>query len=151
VRLGNESHHEPARLCRLPPPPVPIYLPVGALSRLPADAGAFCTAEDRFGLVQQLPVTAAVTSVEFKRVVGSGAPFQFTTAPGANPLPITVNVKSVPPAGTLGGLSELIAGILTVKMALFDVTLPEVTVTVAAPAAVMRSAGTEAVTCVVPM
>ena len=31
------------------------YIYRSALSRLPADAGAFCTAEDRFGLVQQLP------------------------------------------------------------------------------------------------
>jgi hypothetical protein len=33
----------------------PIYFPVGAPSRLPADGGVFCAAEDRFGLAQQLP------------------------------------------------------------------------------------------------
>jgi hypothetical protein len=32
-----------------------LCFPVGASSRLPADGGAFCPAEDCFGLVQQLP------------------------------------------------------------------------------------------------
>src|SRR5260370_25514444 len=42
-----------------PPPSVAIHFPVGTLSPSPADAGAFCTAEGRFGLIQQLPPVLA--------------------------------------------------------------------------------------------
>jgi hypothetical protein len=45
-----------------------LYFSVGAPSRLPADGGAFCPAEDCFGLVQQLPTVlmqGAVLSGQF--------------------------------------------------------------------------------------
>ena len=51
---GYESSARTRRLGRLPPLPVPKYYPAGKSSQLPARGGAFCTAEDRFGLVQQL-------------------------------------------------------------------------------------------------
>ena len=38
-------------------------------------------------------VIAAVSCVALTNVVGRGEPFQFTTSPGANPVPFTVNVK----------------------------------------------------------
>ena len=46
----------------------------------------------------------------FTNVVGNADPFQFTTAPEANPVPFTVRVKPEPPAAAEDGLSELIAG-----------------------------------------
>ena len=52
--LGYESSARTRRLGRLPPLPVPKYYPAGAPSQLLARDGAFCTAEGRFGLVQQL-------------------------------------------------------------------------------------------------
>src|ERR1022692_3486758 len=51
---GYESSARTRRLGRLPPLPVPRYYPAGAPSELPARGGALYTAEDRFGLVQQL-------------------------------------------------------------------------------------------------
>ena len=38
-------------------------------------------------------VMTAVSCVALTNVVGRGEPFQFTTSPGANPVPFTVNVK----------------------------------------------------------
>jgi hypothetical protein len=78
--------------------------------------------------------------------VESADPFQFTSAPDENPLPLAVRVKVWPPAVALDGLNEVIVGpALTVNVAPLDVTPPEVTVTVAVPAAAMRLAGTCAV------
>ena len=51
---GYESSARSRRLGRLPPLPIPKYYPAGGPSQLPARGGAFCTAEDRFGLFQQL-------------------------------------------------------------------------------------------------
>ena len=51
---GYESSARTRRLGRLPPLPIPKYYPAGGPSQLPAHGGAFCTAEDRFGLFQQL-------------------------------------------------------------------------------------------------
>src|ERR1017187_10509811 len=51
---GYESSAPTRRLGRMPPLPVPRYYPAGAPSELPACGGGLCTAEDRFGLVQQL-------------------------------------------------------------------------------------------------
>ena len=76
----------------------------------------------------------------------SADPFQFTSAPDENTLPLTVRVKAWPPAVALDGLSEVIVGpALIVNVAPLDVTPPEVTVTVAAPAVAIRLAGTCAV------
>ena len=95
--------------------------------------------------------TEAVNCVAPTRVVGSGEPFQSTTAPEANPLPFTVSVKAGPPAIALAGTSELITGgALMVKVALFVTPLESLTITVAVPGAAIRYAGTEAVTCVGP-
>jgi hypothetical protein len=96
----------------------------------------------------RLAGTEAAIWVGPKKVVGSGEPFHCNTAPGANPLPLAVNVKACPPADTLGGFSELIASAVTRRRALFEVDPPEITVTVAVPVTVIRLAGTEAVTCV---
>lgn len=52
ARLKIVTSNTPA--CALPPTPVPKHNPAGAPSRLPTGGGSFCTAEDRFGLVQQL-------------------------------------------------------------------------------------------------
>lgn len=37
------------------------------------------------------------------KVVGRGLPFQFTTAPGANPVPFRVSAKPGPPGAALAG------------------------------------------------
>src|ERR1700674_4653850 len=49
---GHESHPPD---CAAATAATPDIFPVGATSRLPPDGGAFCTAENRFGLVHQLP------------------------------------------------------------------------------------------------
>src|SRR5260370_25173999 len=40
-----------------------ICFPIGALSRLSADGGAFCTAEDRLGLIPQLSAVLAQRAI----------------------------------------------------------------------------------------
>jgi hypothetical protein len=56
----------------------------------------------------RLLLTVAVNLVEFMNVLGKAAPFHCTTAPAANPLPLTVRVKADPPAISLLGLSDAI-------------------------------------------
>src|SRR5713101_3145828 len=52
------------------PSPDRFIFPVGALSRLPADGDAFCTAEDRFGLAQQLPAVLMQGAILLGQFVG---------------------------------------------------------------------------------
>src|SRR2546426_8585780 len=52
----------------------------------------------------------AVTWVGLTTVVGRAAPFHWTLAPAAKPLPSTVSVKAGPPAGALRGLSDTTLG-----------------------------------------
>src|SRR5919108_450447 len=52
----------------------------------------------------------AVSCVPLMNVVGRGAPFQVTVEPLAKPLPVTVSVKSGPPAVRLGGVRAVIRG-----------------------------------------
>src|SRR2546421_312042 len=64
----------------------------------------------------------AVSRVLLTKVVGRLEPFQRTMAPLANPVPLTVKVKPVPPPGAmdkLAGLKLVTAGdalLLTVKL-----------------------------------
>jgi hypothetical protein len=56
-------------------------------------------------------------------VVGNGTPLKWTTDPDANPVPLTVNVKSPPPAATDAGLSKVRVGpAVTVKPIALEVT-----------------------------
>ena len=99
--------------------------------------------------VIKLAGTVAVNCVALTYVVVNAVPFHFTTAPEANPLPFTVNVKAGPPATTGSGLSELIAGGgLMVNVAPLEVKPLETTVTVGVPCDAIRLADTEAVNCV---
>jgi len=54
--------------------------------------------------------TDAVTEVEETKLVTSAEPFQFTTAPEAKPVPLTVRVKPEPPAEAEAGLRPVITG-----------------------------------------
>jgi hypothetical protein len=54
--------------------------------------------------------TAAVNCVALTKVVVSGLPFQFTTAAGSNPVPVTVSVNPGAPAVAELGLRLVIAG-----------------------------------------
>src|SRR5579863_4853908 len=67
-----------------------------------------------------------------------------------NPVPLIVSVKPAPPAVAEAGTVEIIvAGAAPiVNVALFDVTPPETTVTVAAPGEATSAVGTRAVNCV---
>ncbi|MGA2113575.1 MAG: hypothetical protein ABSH56_02355 [Bryobacteraceae bacterium] len=85
-------------------------------------------------------------------IVGTATPFHCTTAPEANPLPLTVSVKPRPPAVADEGTKLPIIGPgLIVKVAPEDVTPPLVTVIVVVPAEAVRLAGTVAVSCVALM
>src|SRR5215470_1152231 len=53
---------------------------------------------------------AVVRRVALTKVVGRSAPFQRTTDPLTKPLPSTVSVNAVVPAGTLAGVSALSVG-----------------------------------------
>ena len=92
-------------------------------------------------VAMRLPVTVAVNCVVPVEIMLSAVPFHSTTALESNPVPFTVSVKAAPPAFAELGLSEVITGEM-VKVALFEVTLLSVTVTVAVPAVAMRVAGT---------
>jgi hypothetical protein len=103
-------------------------------------------------LAIRLAGTEAVTCVALTYVVASvvellGVVYQSTEAPDENPVPFTVSVNAGPPAVTLDGFNEVIEG-MTGSWEPPDVTPPEVTVMVAAPATVIKLAGTVAVNCV---
>jgi len=94
--------------------------------------------------------TLAVTWVEDTNVVGIADPLKLTTAPVSKFVPFTVSVKAEP-AATLVGLIEVRvgpAGVLTVKLAEFEVWPSSVTVTGNVPAVAVWVAVTAAVTWV---
>jgi hypothetical protein len=93
--------------------------------------------------------TVAVSCVEETKVVASAVPFQFTVESETNLVPLTVNVKSAPPAIAQVGLSELIVGVpLIVNVTAFDVApqVPGFTTAIeAVPGLAMLAFGTVAV------
>ncbi len=99
--------------------------------------------------VMELAGTIAVNCVALTKVVGNCEPLNCTTAPGANPLPFTVNVKDGCPAYPLDGLSELIVvgcdKPFTGKTILLEPRLFAATMMGNFPGAVIRLAGTKAV------
>ena len=93
----------------------------------------------------------AVNCVASISVVTSGEPFHSTTAPERKPEPLTVNVNAGPPAATEAGAMLVTVGACVVigNVAVLEVTpLGLIRVTMAAPAAATRFAGTVAVACV---
>jgi len=101
-------------------------------------------------------VIAAVNCIALTYVVVRLDPFQFTTEPLMNPVPVTVKVNAAAPAVALAGDSVLIVGTafaaLIVNAAVPDVPPPGaglVTVTCPVPAAAMSAAVIAAVTCIV--
>ena len=74
-------------------------------------------------------------------------PFQRTPELAANPEPFTVRVKAAPPACAVAGFKLLITGValVIVKDEPLLAVPPVLTVTVAVPAEVIRSAATDAV------
>jgi hypothetical protein len=90
-------------------------------------------------------VTVAVNSELLTKAVVNSVPFHCTTAPAAKPEPLTVSVKSDPPAVAELGDNDPIAGSgAMVKVALFDVTPSSNTVTSAVPGEAIRLAATVA-------
>lgn len=92
---------------------------------------------------------AAVTSVEFTKVVVRDEPPHLTVAPLIKLLPFTVSVNAEPPAFALVGVSDDAegAGLVTVNVSAFDGAMPGLTtVTWSVPPAAMSPAGTVAVT-----
>jgi hypothetical protein len=82
------------------------------------------------GVVTSLARTVAVNCVELTNTVPRGLPFQFTTAPEAKPLPVTVIVNAGLPAVIVFGLRDAMVGpATTVKDRLFEVTPLDVTLT----------------------
>lgn len=70
----------------------------------------------------------AVNWLLLRKVVGRASPFHCTMEPLTNFVPVTVKVKAVPPAGTLGGEREVIAGrrIVMLKLRALEVPPPGV-------------------------
>jgi hypothetical protein len=83
-------------------------------------------------------------------VVANGVLFSDTTAPAANPVPLTVNVNAALPAVTLEGEMLVMIGpnaaIVNVKA--LETAPPEVSVMDADPPCAIRPALTAAVNCV---
>jgi hypothetical protein len=100
-------------------------------------------------------VIAAVNCVALTYVVVRLDPFQFTTEPLMNPVPVTVKVNAAVPAVALPGDSALIAGIGFAAL-IVNAVLPHVpppgagltTVTCPVPAVAMSAAVIAAVNCV---
>ena len=95
--------------------------------------------------------TVAVIRLAFTTVVESTAPFQRTFVPAANPAPLTVRVKDVPPACVDEGerLVNVKTGwVITKESGAGDVWPEADTPTEAVPAVAIRFAGTAAVSCV---
>lgn len=95
----------------------------------------------------------AVNCVALMKNVVRALPFHCTVESLMNPLPVTTNVKAVPPAVAEAGFKLVMAGagLLMVKVSPFDVPPPGdglATVTVAVPAAAKSPAGMVAVNCV---
>ena len=101
-------------------------------------------------LVMSEAGTAAVIWLALTKVAVSDVPFHLTTDPLTKPLPLTVNVKAVPPTIALVGENETMVGpgLLIGKVHAPEVPPPGaglVTVTLAEPAPVVSLAGTAAV------
>ncbi len=98
----------------------------------------------------RLAGTEAVSSVELKKFVESVVvaldSVHCTDDPETKLLPFTVSVNAAPPAVTVAGLIDVIAGAVTVKLTEFEVTPPDVTVTPNVPVLATALAGTDAVT-----
>ena len=97
--------------------------------------------------VIRLAGTAALSWPAFTNVVDNPEPFHCTDAPERNPLPLTVSVNADPPTVALVGFRDVSMGVglLTGKLKPLDVSPPDTTVIVAVVAAVIRLAGTAAV------
>jgi hypothetical protein len=94
-------------------------------------------------------VTVAVTCVLLTNVVGSAVPFHCTVAPERKLAPLTVRVKSDPPAFADAGLRPLMVGVgMLIGNVVTVEALPPlfVTVILALPGLAIRLAGTAAVT-----
>ena len=84
--------------------------------------------------------------MELTKTVPMGAPFHFTCAPDANPLPVTVILNAALPAVIALGSSVLMVGAATiVNVRLFELTPPACTATDAVPTFATRLPGTSAV------
>jgi hypothetical protein len=83
-------------------------------------------------------------------VVVNGVLFNDTTAPAANPVPVTVKVNAAPPAVTLEGEMLVITGPGGVMVNVKALVITPLTFTVmdADPACAIRLALTAAVNCV---
>jgi hypothetical protein len=91
------------------------------------------------------PGTTAVNCVEETKVVERRSPFHNTAEAGSNPDPVTVRVKSLPPATAEAGLMEVTAGggAVMVNVRALDEAPPGFrTVTAALPDAAMEEAAT---------
>src|SRR5665213_28772 len=98
----------------------------------------------------RLAGTEAVNWVELTKVVRRAELFQWTAAPEIKPVPFTVSWKVAPVTVAELGLSvEIVgAGGLMVKTTALEAAASGfVTVTLALPAAAIRLAGTDAVSC----
>jgi hypothetical protein len=136
-----------------------LILKVDAADAPPPGAGLLTVTLAVLALVMSEPGTETVSCEALTYFVASAAPFQFTADAETKLLPFTVRVKVVPPAVTLEGTSDAIAGtglglglpvLLISKLAALDVPPPGaglLTVTLALPALVMSEAGTAAVSC----
>ena len=91
--------------------------------------------------------TEAVSCVFPTYEVVSGEPFHRTVADGRNPEPLTVRVRSGPPAVRAAGCNVEMTGTagLTAKLTASEVEAAPDTVTATEPAAAMPAAGTTAV------
>jgi hypothetical protein len=91
--------------------------------------------------------TAAVNWFALLNVVLSSDPFQVTVVPELNPEPVAVSEKDALPAIVVFGeiLVRVTPGAVTLKGRVDVLWPPEVTPTAAVPAAIIRIAGTDAV------
>jgi len=118
------------------------------------------------GYVPTLAISAArieaVSLVEFTKVVDLLTPLKRTTVPVTNPVPLTVSVKAISPARTVGGEIVVIDG-FTTRLTALEVpppgagfktvigTLPELTMSVARIAAVNWVLSTKVVVRALPL
>jgi len=107
------------------------------------------------GVATSVAAMAACNCVALIKLVLRADPFQLTTEPLTNPLPLTVKAKAAPPAVALDGARELMEGpaLLTLNAELPEVPPPGAgfdTVTWAVPGVATSVAGMAAFNCVAP-